>query len=57
MKGSLINSEIHKNHFIFDSFQKRIWSYIVLILYINFLNLLWIKKNSDFEEYGAFKGT
>ena len=27
---------------------------IVLILYINLLNLSWIKKVSIFEEYGAF---
>ena len=29
---------------------------IVLILYINLLNLSWIKKMSIFEEYGAFNG-
>ena len=27
---------------------------IVFILYINLLNLSWIKKKSIFEEYGAF---
>ena len=58
-----------KNHLIFYLVQKREtnWSFIccqmrhfmiVLILYIDLLNLSWIKrreKKSIFEEYGAFK--
>ena len=48
-----------KNHFIFDPLQKTRGYQIphfmvVLILYINLLNLSWIKKKTIFEEYGAF---
>ena len=53
----------HKNHFIFYSVQKREinWNFtdcqmlqfmVVLLLYINLLNLSWIKM-STFEEYGT----
>ena len=54
-----------KNHFIFDPVQKRetnrnfmgfqMLHFMTLsILYINLLNISWIKKISTFEEYGAF---
>ena len=56
-----------KNHFIFDQVQKHVtnWKFtgckmpyfmIVLIPYINLLNLSWIKI-SIFEDYGAFNGS
>ena len=57
---------IDKNYLIFDPVQKQEtnWNFTdcqmphlmtVLVLYINLLNLSWIKKMSIFEEYGAFK--
>ena len=72
MLPRLIQRYDKKNHFLFDPVQKREtnWNFtgfqmshfmIISILYINLLNLSWIKKKClfffffFFEEYGAFK--
>ena len=67
MLPTLIQRYNKKNHFIFDPVRKREtnWNFtgcqmthfmIVLILFINLINLSWIKKISIFEEYEVFKG-
>ena len=70
MLATLIQGYDKKNHFSFDPVQKweASWNFtgcqmphfmIVLIPYINLLNLSWINTNKKhvffFEEYGAFK--